>query len=385
MTDVLLPRSTFGRGLSSVGVAVVAFEDTRRFVVHDLALWMFVVAAISVLAWAAVVILTRRPGPVLLTLLSIMVVAGGISGAATDGVEVVAAAVGLLSVMREPKVPIMVAVGYAVAAAVAVGVGAIIVPFAVLGIISMEFGLAVAFLGGLSRRQFARSERQALRLRDAELLAREEQARIDVLAARQGIAHDIHDLLAHSLGGLVIQLDAVDALLEAGDTGAAAGRVRDARRLAADGLSEARRAVAALRDGPADDPVPVSGADLVDGMNALVAANRSLGGSVELVEAGPRHEVNGRLAAALHRATQEALTNARKHAPGQPVTIRLDWGAGDVALRVENAVVTGSTDTTGGGHGLVGMRERFAALPGGVATAAVESGLFVVRVGGRTA
>src|SRR6185312_3428342 len=102
-------------------------------------------------------------------------------------------------------------------------------------------GLIVAILVGVSRRQARTGV-----ARERALL--EERARTAALAERSRIARDIHDVLAHSLGGLVLQLDAVDALLESGKTAEAAGRVKAARGLAADGLDEARRAVDALRD-----------------------------------------------------------------------------------------------------------------------------------------
>ena len=96
---------------------------------------------------------------------------------------------------------------------------------------------------------------------------REEKAQIELLAQRQSVARDIHDVLAHSLGGLVIQLDAVEALLESGDVDAARSRVADARALAASGLGEARRAVDALRDPdarPADPRPPDQATDSFD-------------------------------------------------------------------------------------------------------------------------
>ena len=97
-------------------------------------------------------------------------------------------------------------------------------------------------LVGFSRRQVRIDRRR--RRREAE----REQQRARLLADRSRAARDIHDVLAHSLGGLVLQLDAVEALLEAGRVDEATRRAGDARALAADGLAEARRAVHALRD-----------------------------------------------------------------------------------------------------------------------------------------
>jgi len=378
MSNVQPPPANLSRALSSAGAVIVAFELTRRVVIGELPLFVYVVSAISVLFWVAVIVLPRRAMRVIYVLLAVMVLLGASMAAATDGTEVALIAVGLVSLSRDIRVRIRVPIVIASIAIVIVLLSAIWVPITALGVLSIEAGVVVSFLLGQSRRQFVLSELQRARLG-------EEEARASLLAERQHIAHDIHDVLAHSLGGLVIQLDAVDALLEAGDSEAAAARVRDARRLAADGMSEARRAVAALREGPVTDAGDIDASAMVAELQQLVVAHRALGGEVEFVERGTRETVSAALATALRRAVQEGLTNARKHAPGHPVAIWLDWGAGDVALKIENAVGSASVDHTGGGNGLVGMRERFAVLPGGVATAALESGRFVVRVGGETA
>jgi signal transduction histidine kinase len=109
-------------------------------------------------------------------------------------------------------------------------------------------------------------------------------------------------------------------------------------------------------------------------------------------------------ATALQRALQEALSNARKHAPGAAVDARLDWQTERVLLTVSSPLVasaptpstpapsTSAASTgvelarSGGGHGLEGMRERFAALPlGGSATAASGDGRFTVTAEARLA
>jgi signal transduction histidine kinase len=81
---------------------------------------------------------------------------------------------------------------------------------------------------------------------------------------------------------------------------------------------------------------------------------------------------------------QEGLTNARKHAPGERVEVALAWSSDAVQLRITNRLVAISS-APGGGHGLVGMRDRFAALPGGSATAEKSGNAFVVTVKASTA
>jgi signal transduction histidine kinase len=255
---------------------------------------------------------------------------------------------------------------------VLVVVGDVLVPVTLLGLVALEAGVVVGFLAGLSRRQFVVAE-----IRSRELI--EEHSRTDVLAARAQLASEIHDVLAHSLGGLVIQLDAVDALLESGDSAAAAEKVRDARSLAADGLGEARRAVAALSEPPTDSSARVPAEQLIADVSALVRAHDSLGGTAELRQAGTGRDVSRPVELALRRAVQEGLTNARKHAPGERVVVALTWSSDAVELRISNPVGASSAAFSGG-HGLVGMRERFAALPGGSASAEKSGGDFVVAV-----
>ncbi|UFS59737.1 sensor histidine kinase [Subtercola endophyticus] len=251
------------------------------------------------------------------------------------------------------------------------------------GLLAIEGGIVISALGGLSRRQFRLAELQAEHLREEHLVAVEKQAALTALSDRQGIAREIHDVLAHSLGGLVIQLDAVDALLEAGQTDAAADRIHDARRLAASGLAEARRAVDALREPDASSSV--SPAALLTSFDELVSADRALGSVVTLTvhstePAADDGLLSGEAAHALRRTLQEALTNARKHAAGAAVDVQVEVAPSAVLLRVANPlaaprVVVGSS---GGSRGIAGMRERFATLPGATLSVEAEDGTFVV-------
>jgi signal transduction histidine kinase len=163
--------------------------------------------------------------------------------------------------------------------------------------------------------------------------------------------------------------------MDAEDVPAARTRVGDARALAAAGLDEARRAVAALRAPQPDDAPAVDPAALRTMLDDLVEAHRALGARGEFTESGSPRPVPSAVATALQRALQEALSNARRHAPGQPVSVVLDWRADRVVLSIANPVAgpasAGPAPTRtvpsgpGGGYGLVGMRERFAALSAG--------------------
>ncbi|NUP47812.1 MAG: two-component sensor histidine kinase [Catenulispora sp.] len=224
-------------------------------------------------------------------------------------------------------------------------------------------------LGGYLLGDARRSRILALR-RARELLvmtqrANAEQAHAAALAERGRIARDVHDVLAHSLSGLAIQLEAADALLTDGtDVDAAHTLVVRARRLARDGLSEVRRAVAALREDvkPPEETLARLAADY--------QADTGWPASFELV-GGPVPALAVETAQALQRVAQEALANARKHAPGAAVEVRLTVGTRDITLTVANAAATRPTTPladSGGGWGIVGLRERVGLL-GGTLTA----------------
>ncbi|HEY5231748.1 MAG TPA: histidine kinase [Galbitalea sp.] len=378
MTDVsLVGRGRLGRGLSLFGAAALSWSVVVQFSHGRLPVWILVGALAANIAWILLIPLSVRGRVSPWVCVGVMVVAGGITAGALDGTSLVPAGVAVLWLTRDIRHPIWWGVALGLATGVLVLVGDVVVPITLLGLIALEAGLIVAFLAGLSRRQFMVAD-----YRSRELI--EEQARSDVLSARQQIAHDIHDVLAHSLGGLVIQLDAVDALLESGDTSSATAKVHDARALAAEGLTEARRAVAALTEPAAQLRSKVPGERVLEDVSALVDAHRSLGGRVELRERGVPHEVSESVEVALRRAVQEGLTNARKHAPGARVTVILTWTDGFVEAVISNPLRAG-VRAAGGGHGLVGMRERFAALPGGTVTSGTEAGNFVVTAKAKTA
>jgi len=228
---------------------------------------------------------------------------------------------------------------------------------AILGTVAIA-----GFLAATTRKQYVlRAEEAELRLTDAER-AREEHAAAAVLAARANAAREIHDILAHSLGALVLQLDALDALLDGDnpDRGRSGQVLARARALAVDGLSEARRAVGSLRD----DPPP-----LVDALRQLVETT----GTGHLEISGTPRPVRGETSVALRRTAQEGLTNAAKHAPGAVAGVHLAFDPEEIVLTVSNAGRPDGVAPTrlahiGGGYGIEGLRER-ATLIGGTLSA----------------
>ena len=366
-----------GRSLNALGVALVSYSFLSQLN-GTVPVWVSIAALVTLVAWAAAVLLPGRWDAAATTLLIIMAIGGSLATAPTYGLLVVPVVVAVLRTVGVLTRPLWWGIGLACLSIALVGVGALSADVSAGGLASMIAGIVVAALGGYSRRQYRAASEQSRILTEERVRAREERARVQVLDERQAVARDMHDVLAHSLGGLVIQLDAAEALLEAGRVDEATARVSAARALAVDGLDEARRAVGALRDRDAAAAVP--GAALFDDITRLSDEHRTLGGTVTLGTTGTPRPLAADQATALRRAMQEALTNARKHAPGVPVDATLNWTIDDVTLTVSNdSENPGAPPVQGEGHfGLAGMRERFARMPNGSVVAGQDGDRFVV-------
>jgi signal transduction histidine kinase len=223
--------------------------------------------------------------------------------------------------------------------------------------------LGAMLIGQNTRSYRIRAEQSAKMLAQAEAL-RQEQARAAALDERARIAREVHDVLAHSLGALGLQLQVARAVLtDSKDVPRAVELIDQARRMASDGLRETRRAVHALHgDTP---PLPQGLADLG------ASHQRRHGAPVRFEVSGEPRELSPDAGLAITRAAQEALVNTAKHAPHQPVDIRLDYTGDSTRLVVTNPVAGCGDDyqetelaTLNGGYGLAGMRERLLLLDG---------------------
>jgi signal transduction histidine kinase len=230
--------------------------------------------------------------------------------------------------------------------------------------LSQLMWLAILVAFGLNRRQYEVQARQTAQLLEQTQFAQHEHARAAALDERGRIARELHDVLAHSLGALTVQLELAEALLaERNDTAGALDRVRRSRKLAVQGLVEARSAVATLRS----DEVPA----LPDALAALAEQHeKDHQTEVTVTNSGTPRPIASGITVALLGAAREAFTNAGKHAPGQPVGVELDYREG-VRLAVHNPGTTtpggrgsGLAGPVGQGFGLAGMRERLALVGG---------------------
>jgi signal transduction histidine kinase len=294
---------------------------------------------------------------------------GAVAAGLATGVDPASAAVGLLALAAlDAGVNLPTVEGATVAGAAAVTTAlAVLISDQHPGYLALALVAVLLWSIGVSRRQSGmRTAEAELRLAERERAAGE-QERAARLAERASIAREIHDVLAHSLGALVLQLDALDAVVHA--EGADPARVdlilSRARRLAQEGLHEARQAVGTLRaDTP---PLPEWIQSMLD----------TAGIGLLTVSGTPRRTAS-ETAVTVYRTAQESLTNVVKHAPGASVRVDLTFTPDAVELTVtdDGRVSAGPADdlaSTGGGYGLGGLRER-AGLIGGTLEAGPHQG-----------
>ncbi len=232
-----------------------------------------------------------------------------------------------------------------------------------LGGVAAVLGGAVV---GITRRQAVeRTQQQALV--EVEVARTEvERARAEVLAERNHLAREIHDVLAHTLAALSLQLEAFSTVVDAepGTSPAVREQLQRTRLLVREGLDEARGAVRALRDEPAP---------LGEQLTKLSAQH-----DAAFDESGPPVPLPAPAVLGLYRVAQEALTNVMKHTPGARTTVALTWSADAVLLRVDNDAPGPAAPTplgrSGGGYGLRGIAERLELLGGEVESGPTASG-----------
>lgn len=241
-------------------------------------------------------------------------------------------------------------------------------PYPVWALVAVLFGVALTGWGMLARarRQLVLSLEERVRRAEEEQRRRVEQARH---AERLAIAREMHDVLAHRLSLLALHAGALqfNARADPEEVVEAAAVVRSSAHQA---LQELRQVISVLREAPV-----LAELDL----HALVEEVRQAGMEVEMRDGGVRLPgLPGQTARAAYRIVQEGLTNARKHAPGRPVTVRLDGGPEQgLAIEVRNPVVHAPR---GEGAGLAGMRERAELAGGRVEQAGMDNGEFRLAV-----
>ena len=323
----------------------------------------YVISAVLMAAWAAVDFLPKlRPRCVPWILVAIALVSGAAAATKTGGNFGALALIAAISAGSADSL----AVGWSVAALGTLGFEPLALAWGtdIWGLIGYPATLLAGLLLGLNRRDHRlRAEQSAVLLAKADQL-REEQATVAALGERARIAREIHDVLAHSLGALALNIQAARAVLTDQHDEARAVEILDqAQRMATDGLGETRRAVHALRG----ETLP-----LPEGLAELSAAHqRRHGARVTFEVSGAPRPLPPDAGLAITRTAQEALVNTAKHAPHQPVQLSLDYGEASTSLTVVNHLPENGQGGDGAGlatvngrYGLTGLRERLLLLDG---------------------
>jgi signal transduction histidine kinase len=236
------------------------------------------------------------------------------------------------------------------------------------GAVSVVFGAIPWFL-------VMRLMRETRDQHDALEVSRAAEARAAAEAERSRLAREMHDVLAHSLSALALQLESTRLLARDRHVDADVTRAIDqAHHLAAAGLEEARSAIATARG----DALP--GPERVGALAEAFGEQSGLPVAVE-VRGDPR-ELPPDARLAVYRTAQEALTNVRRHAAAERVEVLIDYHPESTVLVVEDHAPCGTPPplmpaVPGGGYGLTGMRERAQLLGGELLAAPTGDGFRV--------
>jgi signal transduction histidine kinase len=233
---------------------------------------------------------------------------------------------------------------------------------------------AAWFAGDRSRlrqERFAELEERALRAeREAE-----RERRLAAAEERTRIARDLHDSAGHAINVILVQAGAA-RLLQEQDPESSREAIETIEEVARETLGDIDQFVRVLREngaGPEVEPPPALAA-----LETLAERHRTSGLAVTVNVNGSRQPLAPAVDQGAYRIIQEALTNAARHGRGD-AEVRVAFGPSAVVITVTNRVRPGSV-AHGGGHGIVGMRER-ASLLGGSLEAGASDGLFRVRAG----
>ncbi|MHB1065458.1 MAG: sensor histidine kinase [Georgenia sp.] len=235
---------------------------------------------------------------------------------------------------------------------------------------------AAAWLTGRAMRRREQDRRRA------EAEARNERAAaaaaLDaaVVDERARIARELHDVVAHGMGVMVVQAAAAEQLLNE-DPDSARVPLSAVRQTGQQALAEMRRLLGLLRDGGTAEGLKAQPG--LQQLPGLVERLREAGMAVTFTVTGEPTLVPPGQQLCAYRIVQEALTNSLKHAGGAPAIVELQYRADALAVRVHNSIGTRTPEASNGaGHGLVGMRERVRLYGGTLQAGGRPDGSFLV-------
>lgn len=217
-----------------------------------------------------------------------------------------------------------------------------------------------ALLGTVRRHNLEEVDRlrEHSRLSEAR---REQELRLAALDERTHIAREMHDVLAHSLNVIIAQADGGRYAARSSPKSAVTA-LETIGRVGRESAGELHRLLGVLRDDERREASPAPG---LDALPALVEGYREAGLGAHLVLGGraPNEGAGApptSVSLTVYRLVQQSLANALEHAGAVDTRVDLDHSPGRIVVTVTNPVASGADTAEGGGHGLVGMRERVA-------------------------
>ncbi|MDQ6713710.1 MAG: histidine kinase [Candidatus Dormibacteraeota bacterium] len=241
--------------------------------------------------------------------------------------------------------------------------------------------LPLALLGAayLAGNEIASRQRQADQQRERAHQLEQERAEAVAAAAeteRRHIARELHDVVAHSVGVMVVQAGAARKVMD-DKPDAARESLLAVEASGHEAMGELRRLLGVLSETSSEAP-PLAPQPGMAGLDALIARVKEAGLPVEFRVEGPPESLPPGVDVAGYRIVQEALTNALKYAGGAPTEVVVRYTPDGVEIEVidEGAI---ATPADGIGRGLVGMQERVALFGGTVVAGKRPEGGYAVR------
>jgi signal transduction histidine kinase len=227
------------------------------------------------------------------------------------------------------------------------------------GVLFIVLIMGLAGAGGRLARRLRELTAANIALRELVELQSEATTRAAVEDERGRVARELHDILSHSLGVVVLQTGAAEHAWAVDPEGARKS-LHAARETAVEAVDQLRLLLGVVRDGPSGERLPVP---RLDDLDALADRSRSAGFDVRLEITGDPRPVPPEVQASVYRVAQEGLANAMKHSGARACRIRVEYQPECVVVAVEDDG-QGSGSRPGSQLGLVGIRER-AAMFGG--------------------
>ncbi len=339
------PHGTLWFVLPAIAILFVPFVARRWFPFAPGAHWLLA-AGIAFVDWRLI--------PFAISIFVVGLVAAFLLGNLRDPVQ---AGLGLALVVAGPATVVYKIPGHTAAMMI---------------FIPLEF--AIAWVAGFALRgRSAQAEAAEVRAAHAER-ERDAAARIAVAEERVRIARELHDIVAHAVSVMVLQVGAVrhklpDALAEDGDA------LRSVEQVGRTALAEMRGLLAAMRrDGDEPEFTPQPG---LDGLDSLLLEITRAGLPVQLHVEGERIALSRGIDLSAYRIVQEGLTNALKHARASNADVTVRYRPDELQIEVRDDG-EGSSTSNGLGHGLVGVRERVKIYGGEMSAGSANGSGFVL-------